>query len=241
MNKIIRNIRINILNFTYKAKSSHIGSCLSIVEILAVLLPILIFSLCFHEFAHGYTAFKLGDNTAYNEGRLTLNPLAHLDPIGSLMLLLVGFGYAKPVPVNPHNLNNPRPDMIKVAAAGPISNFILSFLGVLFFTILSKFGLLENSYKIFFTYFIMINTYLGLFNLIPIYPLDGGQIFGNFIAKYDRNIFTKLNKYGPKILLGVIIFSIFTNIPILSWVLNGPAELMISSFSFIVDKLLFFL
>ena len=87
----------------------------------------------------------------------------------------------------------------------------------------------------------MINTYLGLFNLIPIYPLDGGQIFGNFIAKYDRNIFTKLNEYGPKILLGVIIFSIFTNIPILSWVLNTPAELMISAFSFIVDKLLFFL
>ena len=201
----------------------------------------LVFALCIHEFSHGYIAYINGDDTAYKMGRLTLNPLNHLDPIGSMMILFIGFGYAKPVPVNPRNLNNPRIDMIKVAAAGPISNFILSFLGVLFFTILSKFGLLENSYKIFFTYFIMINTYLGLFNLIPIYPLDGGQIFGNFIAKYDRNIFTKLNKYGPKILLGVIIFSIFTNIPILSWVLNGPAELMISSFSFIVDKLLFFL
>ena len=201
----------------------------------------LVFALCIHEFAHGYIAYINGDDTAYRMGRLTLNPLNHLDPIGSMMILFIGFGYAKPVPVNPMNLNNPRIDMIKVAAAGPISNFILSFLGVLFFTILSKFGLLENSYKIFFTYFIMINTYLGLFNLIPIYPLDGGQIFGNFIAKYDRNIFTKLNEYGPKILLGVIIFSIFTNIPILSWVLNGPAELMISSFSFIVDKLLFFL
>ena len=201
----------------------------------------LVFALCIHEFSHGYIAYINGDDTAYRMGRLTLNPLNHLDPIGSMMILFIGFGYAKPVPVNPMNLNNPRIDMIKVAAAGPISNFILSFLGVLFFTILSKFGLLENSYKIFFTYFIMINTYLGLFNLIPIYPLDGGQIFGNFIAKYDRNIFTKLNEYGPKILLGVIIFSIFTNIPILSWVLNGPAELMISSFSFIVDKLLFFL
>ena len=201
----------------------------------------LVFALCIHEFAHGYIAYINGDDTAYRMGRLTLNPLNHLDPIGSMMILFIGFGYAKPVPVNPMNLNNPRIDMIKVAAAGPISNFILSFLGILFFTILSKFGLLENSYKIFFTYFIMINTYLGLFNLIPIYPLDGGQIFGNFIAKYDRNIFTKLNEYGPKVLLGVIIFSIFTNIPILSWVLNGPAELMISAFSFIVDKLLFFL
>ena len=210
-------------------------------QVLIFLIPALVLSLCIHEFSHGIVAYYCGDDTAARYGRLTLNPLKHLDPVGSIMLLLVGFGYAKPVPVNPMNLKNPRIDMIKVAAAGPISNFILSFLGVLFFTILSKFGLLENSYKIFFTYFIMINTYLGLFNLIPIYPLDGGQIFGNFIAKYDRNIFTKLNEYGPKILLGVIIFSIFTNIPILSWVLNGPAEFMISSFSFIVDKLLFFL
>ena len=210
-------------------------------EILIILIPALVLSLCVHEYAHGIIAYYYGDDTAYRMGRLTLNPLNNLDPIGSMMILFIGFGYAKPVPVNPMNLNNPRIDMIKVAAAGPISNFILSFLGVLFFTILSKFGLLENSYKIFFTYFIMINTYLGLFNLIPIYPLDGGQIFGNFIAKYDRNIFTKLNEYGPKILLGVIIFSIFTNIPILSWVLNGRAELMFSSFSFIVDKLLFFL
>ena len=201
----------------------------------------LVFALCIHEFAHGYIAYINGDDTAYRMGRLTLNPLNHLDPIGSMMILFIGFGYAKPVPVNPMNLNNPRIDMIKVAAAGPISNFILSFLGVLFFTLLSKFSLLQENYRIFFTYFIMINTYLGLFNLIPIYPLDGGQIFGNFIAKYDRNIFTKLNQYGPKVLLGIIIFSIFTNIPILSWVLNGPAELMISSFSFIVDKLLFFL
>ena len=203
-----------------------IGSGDYLIFILIVIA--LVFALCIHEFSHGYIAYINGDDTAYRMGRLTLNPLNHLDPIGSMMILFIGFGYAKPVPVNPMNLNNPRIDMIKVAAAGPISNFILSFLGVLFFTILSKFGLLENSYKIFFTYFIMINTYLGLFNLIPIYPLDGGQIFGNFIAKYDRNIFTKLNEYGPKILLGVIIFSIFTNIPILSWVLNGPAELMIS-------------
>ena len=174
-------------------------------------------------------------------GRLTLNPLKHLDPIGSMMILFIGFGYAKPVPVNPNNLNNPRTDMIKVAAAGPISNFILSFLGVLFFTLLSKFSLLQDNYRIFFTYFIMINTYLGLFNLIPIYPLDGGQIFGNFIAKYDKNIFIKLNKYGPKILLGVIILNVFTSIPILSWILDTPAKLIISAFSFIAETLLFFL
>ena len=134
----------------------------------------LVFALCIHEFAHGYIAYINGDDTAYRMGRLTLNPLNHLDPIGSMMILFIGFGYAKPVPVNPMNLNNPRIDMIKVAAAGPISNFILSFLGVLFFTILSKLGLLENSYKIFFTYFIMINTYLGLFNF-EIRPMEAAR------------------------------------------------------------------
>ena len=209
--------------------------------IFIVIVVALVFALCVHEFSHGYIAYIYGDDTAYRMGRLTLNPLKHLDLIGSMMILFIGFGYAKPVPVNPNNLNNPRTDMIKVAAAGPVSNFILSFLGVLFFTLLSKFGLLQENYRIFFTYFIMINTYLGLFNLIPIYPLDGGQIFGNFIAKYDKNIFIKLNKYGPKILLGVIILNVFTSIPILSWILDTPAKLIISAFSFIAETLLFFL
>ena len=209
--------------------------------IFIVIVVALVFALCVHEFSHGYIAYIYGDDTAYRMGRLTLNPLKHLDLIGSMMILFIGFGYAKPVPVNPNNLNNPRTDMIKVAAAGPISNFILSFLGVLFFTLLSKFSLLQENYRIFFTYFIMINTYLGLFNLIPIYPLDGGQIFGNFIAKYDKNIFIKLNKYGPKILLGVIILNVFTSIPILSWILDTPAKLIISAFSFIAEALLFFL
>ena len=201
----------------------------------------LIFALCIHEFAHGYIAYVNGDDTAYRMGRLTLNPLKHLDPIGSIMILFIGFGYAKPVPVNPNNLNNPRKDIIKVAAAGPISNFILSFLGVFILTILVKGGLLQSNYRLFLSYFIMINTYLGLFNLIPIYPLDGGQIFGNIIAKYDKNIFIKLNEYGPKVLLGMIIFSIATNIPVLSWIIRTPADLIVNGFHIISDKILFFL
>ena len=98
------------------------------MEVLIILLPILIFSLCFHEFSHGYIAYRLGDHTAARSGRLTLNPLAHLDPIGSLMILFVGFGWAKPVPVNPINFSNPRLDMMKVAFAGPASNLILAFI-----------------------------------------------------------------------------------------------------------------
>ena len=211
--------------------------------VFILIVTALVFALCIHEFSHGYIAYLNGDDTAYRMGRLTLNPLKHLDPIGSMMILFIGFGYAKPVPVNPMNLNNPRVDMIKVAAAGPISNFILSFIGVLFFTLLTKIGLMQENYELFLTYFIIINTYLGLFNLIPIYPLDGGQIFGNFISKYDKNIFIKLNEYGPKILLGAILLSLITQgrISVISWLIETPAALMIKGFEFIAKSLLFFL
>ena len=211
--------------------------------VFILIVTALVFALCIHEFSHGYIAYLNGDDTAYRMGRLTLNPLKHLDPIGSMMILFIGFGYAKPVPVNPMNLNNPRVDMIKVAAAGPISNFILSFIGVLFFTLLAKTGLMQENYELFLTYFIIINTYLGLFNLIPIYPLDGGQIFGNFISKYDKNIFIKLNEYGPKILLGAILLSLITQgrISVISWLIETPAALMIKGFEFIAKSLLFFL
>ena len=152
----------------------------------------LIFSLCFHEFSHSLVALLLGDDTSYRLKRTNINPLNHLDPMGTLMILLVGFGWAKPVPVNPYNLKNPRIDMIKIAAAGPISNLILALLGSLFFVILWKIGMNTDGLKLFFNYFIMINIYLGLFNLIPIHPLDGGQIFGNFISKYNPDIFSLL-------------------------------------------------
>ena len=105
-------------------------------EILILLIPALILSLCVHEYSHGITAYYYGDDTAYKMGRLTLNPLDHLDPIGSLMILIVGFGYAKPVPVNPFNLKNPKSDIIKVAAAGPISNLVLGFIGTFLFFLL---------------------------------------------------------------------------------------------------------
>jgi len=98
------------------------------MQLGVILIVSLIFSLSFHEFAHAYAAYKLGDNTAAYQGRLTLNPLAHLDPIGSMMLLFIGFGYAKPVPVNPINLKDPRVDMMKIAFAGPLSNLFLCFI-----------------------------------------------------------------------------------------------------------------
>ena len=205
---------------------------------LFVLISIsLIFALCFHEFAHGYIAFLNGDDTAYQMGRLTLNPLKHLDPIGTLMILFIGFGYAKPVPVNPYNLNNPRKDMIKVAAAGPISNFLLAFIGVFGLIFLSYTNLLNENTALFFNYFCFINIYLGLFNLLPIYPLDGGQIFGNFISKYNPSIFKQLNDYGPKILLGLIIFSVISGISVIGYLIHTPAQLIFSLFKTIISIL----
>ena len=154
-------------------------------QIGLILIVTLIFSLSFHEFAHAYVAYKLGDNTAAYQGRLTLNPLAHLDPIGSLMLLIAGFGYAKPVPVNPLNLQNPREDMMKIAFAGPASNFILVLFSCALMRIigiqnLNEFNNLYSTGLILYL-FAIINMTLGIFNLLPIYPLDGGQIFGGFL------------------------------------------------------------
>ena len=101
------------------------------IEIIVLLIPSLIFSLSFHEFAHAWMAFRLGDDTAAKLGRLTLNPMAHLDPIGSIALLLMGFGWAKPVPVDVRYLRNPKEDMVKVAAAGPVSNLLLAVIAAL--------------------------------------------------------------------------------------------------------------
>ena len=191
-------------------------------EILIILIPALILSLCVHEYAHGIIAYYYGDDTAYKAGRLTLNPLKHLDPIGSVMLLFIGFGYAKPVPVNTFNLSNPKKDIIKVAAAGPISNLILSFLGVfIIFLLASVLPELVRSKNVrtFLEIFIQINIFLAIFNLIPVYPLDGGQIFGTIISKYNPRFSQQLAEYGPKILLGVILFGLLSGVSIIGMIL----------------------
>ena len=190
------------------------------MEVLIILLPILIFSLCFHEFSHGYIAYKLGDHTAARNGRLTLNPLAHLDPIGSLMILFVGFGWAKPVPVNPVNFSNPRVDMMKVAFAGPASNLLLAFTGGLMMRLVNIVGLLQSEMFIQTLYFfIFINISLAVFNMIPVAPLDGSQIFGNMISKTNPELAWKLQMYGPKILMGIILIGMVTPFSILGFLM----------------------
>ena len=190
------------------------------MEVLIILLPILIFSLCFHEFSHGYIAYKLGDHTAARNGRLTLNPLAHLDPIGLLMILFVGFGWAKPVPVNPVNFSNPRVDMMKVAFAGPASNLLLAFTGGLMMRLVNIVGLLQSEMFIQTLYFfIFINISLAVFNMIPVAPLDGSQIFGNMISKTNPELAWKLQMYGPKILMGIILIGMVTPFSVLGFLM----------------------
>ena len=206
------------------------------LDVLIILLPSLVFSLCFHEFSHGYIAYRLGDHTAARNGRLTLNPLAHLDPIGSLMILFVGFGWAKPVPVNPYNLSNPRRDMMIVAAAGPLSNLLLAFIGGIIFRIITNTSLIINISNsdiiIQLTYyFIYINIALAVFNLIPIPPLDGSQIFSTIIGKSNPQLVTYLNSYGPQVLFGLIIMGYLTGISVFSMILTPFISLFLFIFA----------
>ena len=186
-------------------------------EVLVLLIPVLLFALVFHEFSHGWVANKLGDPTAKNQGRLTLNPLAHLDPFGSLMILFVGFGWAKPVPVDSRYLANPRKDMMKIAFAGPASNLLLALIGGL---IIRLTGYVDTftSMLILFT---QINISLAVFNMIPIPPLDGSQIFSGIMIQRNPQLVMQLQMYGPQILMGLILFGMFSGVSII-WAVMSP-------------------
>ena len=185
-------------------------------EVLLLLVPVLIFALCFHEFAHAWVAYKLGDPTAKQSGRLTLNPLAHLDPMGSLMILIIGFGYAKPVPVDARYLKNPRTDMMKIAFAGPAANLLLAFVGG---TIIRA-HIVGGSLILMLYLFTQINIMLAVFNMIPIPPLDGSQIFSGLMVRKNPNLVMKLQMYGPQILFGLILIGYLTEISPLWWVMS---------------------
>ena len=186
-------------------------------EVLVLLIPVLLFALVFHEFSHAWVANKLGDPTARYAGRLTLNPMAHLDPIGGLMILFVGFGWAKPVPVDIHYLSNPRVDMMKIAFAGPASNLLLAFIGG---TIL-RLGLLDGTMFMMIMFFTQINIMLAVFNMIPIAPLDGSQIFSGLLIRTNPELVRNLQIYGPQILMGAILIGYFTPISPIWWFM-GP-------------------
>ena len=180
------------------------------------------FALSFHEFAHAWMASKCGDNTAARMGRLTLNPMAHLDVMGSLMILFVGFGWAKPVPVDSRNLRDPRVDMMKVAAAGPISNLLLAMLAGMAWRLLGGINfLLDTNFPVLIFYFTQINIALAVFNLIPVSPLDGSQIFSGYLMKTNPELALKIQSYGPQVLFGLILFGYVTGFSIL-WLVMKP-------------------
>jgi Zn-dependent protease len=186
-------------------------------EVLVILIPVLLFALVFHEFSHAWVANKLGDPTARYAGRLTLNPMAHLDPIGGLMILFVGFGWAKPVPVDIRYLSNPRVDMMKIAFAGPASNLLLAFIGG---TIL-RLGFVHGTMAMMIMFFTQINIMLAVFNMIPIAPLDGSQIFSGLLIRTNPELVRNLQIYGPQILMGAILIGYFTPISPIWWFM-GP-------------------
>ena len=200
-------------------------------QVIVLLIPSLIFSLSFHEYAHAWMAHRLGDNTAAQMGRLTLNPIAHLDLMGSMALLVMGFGWAKPVPVDSRFLNDPKNDMVKVAAAGPIANIILAVIAAIFLRVFFSLGMVPNTLKTFFIIFMQINITLAVFNLIPLSPLDGSQILSPFLEKrFGTDIMWKMKVYGPQILFFILIFSAITNIHIFSFIINPIFNLFVFIF-----------
>jgi Zn-dependent protease len=170
------------------------------LEDLPFLVLALILAFTVHEFAHAYSAYKFGDDTAYNAGRVTLNPRVHLDVLGTILILIAGFGWAKPVPVNPSKFSNPRLMSIVVTAVGPLSNLLIGMIAVFMFVAISASGMLNESsvgvsmaVERFFSYVISLNFLLFVFNLIPLPPLDGYRIISDLMPlkiryKMDQNV-----------------------------------------------------
>lgn len=195
-------------------------------QTIILIIPPILLALTFHEYMHGYVAYRLGDTTARDQGRLSFNPLVHLDPIGTLMIFLVHFGWAKPVPVNPYNLNNPKKDMIWVSVAGPAANMTLALISGIIIRIFQAGAIagLSRSVQeplmtmVFFS--MQINIALAFFNLIPIPPLDGSKILAGILPQEQHHIIDWLERYGAFVLMGLILFGFITNVSIIGFVLR---------------------
>jgi Zn-dependent protease len=180
-----------------------------------------------HEAAHAWVANYLGDPTARHAGRMSLNPLRHLDPLGTIALFLVHFGWGKPVPVNPYNLRNPRRDQALISFSGPLSNFITALvfallLKRLFRPLTGDASILSVVTEV----IIQLNLVLMIFNLIPIPPLDGSKVLFAFLPERLVHMIPDWERKGPLILFAIIIISSLANINVFGYILGYPVDLL---------------
>jgi Zn-dependent protease len=197
---------------------------LSATELIGRII-VLVVALTVHEFAHAWTADQLGDDTPRMNGRLTLNPLAHLDPLGSLMLIIAGFGWARPVLVNPYQLQRRTPaGMMLVAIAGPFSNLVLAILAAIPFRAgVLSFGGGSTFAAELLAQFIFINLILLFFNLIPVYPLDGEKVADYLLPPGGQAFLARIRPYGMYIILGLILLGNFGGLDLLGTLIGRPA------------------
>lgn len=208
------------------------------LELIPYVVIVLAIAFTVHEFAHAYVAYKFGDPTAKNQGRLTLSPLAHLDPIGTLLIFIAGFGWAKPVPVNRFYFKNPRLAGVLVSVAGPLSNLVIAFIGLAVWYILLSTGALSSlstgtadSLEQFFNILISLNITLFIFNLFPFPPLDGYRIIEDLAPSGVRAKMTQFENYG------IVVFLLLVLTPLDKYTIE-PAFLYGRDFVITVFKLI---
>ena len=207
---------------------------MSLIDLLYQI-PVLLISLTIHEYSHGIAAYYLGDDTAKRAGRLSLNPISHIDPIGLLMLFIVHIGWAKPVPINPYNFKDYKRDTAITAAAGPISNFILAIIISLIFNFLRSVIPMEHILnplpKFVFRmlyYAVLINLALGLFNLIPLPPLDGSKILGGFLSDKQYYNYTAKERQGAMILMIIFAADYFLRLGLIRSIIEVPLKFLMN-------------
>jgi Zn-dependent protease len=201
---------------------------------LIVSIPAILYALTIHEYFHGWTANKFGDPTARLQGRLTLNPLAHIDILGAICFVIAHFGWGKPVPINPNNFRNPRRDNVIVSFAGPASNFVSALVFGIIFQILRSTSLPMNISAVFYNLLltgIIMNLSLAFFNMIPLFPLDGSHILEGLLPYPMAMKYKEIERYSPFILLGLIIMGNFTGVSIFSVVLGPPVQYFLRLFT----------